>query len=175
METVAVILGIILILYIGRIFVRKLNSRSHDIKGLGNIKQHLEGLLFAYTLNGYIIIKHKPSKKFLQFNKEMNDGEEVLALWVPEAPWSYQDFDKLIDICDENKFDYVLEETGEETVKRFLVVKPLRSVDLAIKIIGLFFAALRVNQQERFLITYGGNTRSHKQGVARAKIAKTNE
>lgn len=99
------------------IIIRILYKLPEAYKAVGHkyeaLKYYLEILLNRGYDKGFLIIRIKSSKKFIQIRKYVNSIDEYgIELGFPKAKWSLEYFKDLEDMCIQNNinYEYVYEE-----------------------------------------------------------------
>lgn len=86
--------------------------------------QKFLGVLVTDSVDGSLLfIQHEGSEKFVQFAKYGdNQQQSVLRFGFPDAPWSRQYFEPMVEMFKKMGIPFDIVTTGEELVRRFLEI-----------------------------------------------------
>ena len=84
------------------------------------------------------MIEHEDSDGFLQFVKSAGPSGECLGFSFPDAPWSSEYFEALLEVLSKEGFSVAVSGTGDDQVSRFSEVdlhgSQADQIDLAVRL-----------------------------------------
>jgi len=93
---------------------------------------------------------------FIQFLR-LNESEgSSLHFGFPDAPWSRDYFEPLQHAVQRKGIRYKIVTTGEEDIRKFLVIEFSDDWDLALEIVRICMSVLGVSDSERFQVNIDG-------------------
>lgn len=128
----AVLVGLLVLLDRGPLKVRQ-----------ADLLVYLETLLHRGYDRGFVVIKPRRGREFIQFTKYMDESVAGIQFDFPRAPWSEAHYDRLQDLLRTAGFDFERQPTSKGAVSEFLVVDLKqdceRATDLALLCLGGLF------------------------------------
>lgn len=129
----------------------------HNLQGLDELVRFIEGLVTQAKDGTILIVKHKKTKRFIQFVKESNHGKSMrIHYGFPDASWSRPFFPKIIANFNKERIPYQIIKTNDDSVRRFITVDHIENIEVIIRIAKLSFEAMNLLPSDQYYAYYEG-------------------
>ncbi len=149
--------------FIGSLIVF-LARRPHYHKNIkwDDFKRFLNELIGKCVDGSLLIIKHEPTKSFIQFAiHSTSNSSQLLHFAFPDAPWSREYVNPLKESLIESGYEFKVRKTDSKFVTQFIEVDLLGKPDELLlegeKIAHLALKVLGLNEENVFRLHFDGN------------------
>lgn len=142
----------LLLLISGIIYWLNKPLRYHIVE-IQDFSPFLDTLYNDSTDGGILVLKHKKSKKFIQFALYEKQGQQRnLHFGFPDTEWSRKFFTRMQDVFDQNNIHYSLKKTGDYPTTQFLHINFIQNVEMAMNIVKLALLALNLPEKGKYIV-----------------------